>query len=116
MHRQAMASRADDYVARSFFPSRGPDLFVIFKPYWLFGKEGTSHGSPWDYDTHVPLLFFGAGIQPGTYTERVGISDVAPTLAALLHVETPSGSVGHILPEIVAPSRLRSSVTSPRSH
>jgi predicted AlkP superfamily pyrophosphatase or phosphodiesterase len=116
MHRQAMASLADDYVARSFFPSRGPDLFVIFKPYWLFGKEGTSHGSPWDYDTHVPLLFFGAGIQPGTYAERVDISDVAPTLAALLHVETPSGSVGHILPEIVSPSRLPSSATSPRSH
>jgi hypothetical protein len=114
MDRQAMAFLADDYVARSFFPARGPDLFVVFKPYWLFGKEGTSHGSPWDYDTHVPLLFFGAGIQPGTYTERVGISDVAPTLAALLHVETPSGSVGHILPEIVAPSRLPSSVTSPR--
>jgi len=50
MHRQAMASLADDYVARSFFPARGPDLFVIFKPYWLFGKGGTSHGTPWDYD------------------------------------------------------------------
>ena len=45
MHRQAMASLVDDYVARSFFPARGPDLFVIFKPYWLFGKEGTSHGT-----------------------------------------------------------------------
>jgi hypothetical protein len=114
LNREAVASLPDDYVARSFFPARGPDLFVIFKPYWLFGKEGTSHGSPWDYDTHVPLLFFGAGIQPGVYTERVGISDVAPTLAALLHVETPSGNVGHILPEIVAPSRLPSSVSSSR--
>jgi predicted AlkP superfamily pyrophosphatase or phosphodiesterase len=114
MNRQAMASLADDYVARSFFPARGPDLFVIFKPYWLFGKEGTSHGSPWDYDTHVPLLFLGAGIQPGVYTERVGISDVAPTLAALLHVEAPSGNVGHILREIVAPSRLPPSVSSSR--
>ena len=114
LNREAAASLPDDYVARSFFPARGPDLFVIFKPYWLFGKEGTSHGSPWDYDTHVPLLFFGAGIQPGVYTERVGISDVAPTLAALLHVETPSGNVGHILPEIVPPSRLPSSVSSSR--
>lgn len=102
LKRNAMASRVDDYVARSFFPERGPDLFVILKPYWLFGNGGTSHGSPWDYDTHVPLVFFGAGIHPGTYTERVGISDVAPTLAALLHVETPSGSVGHILPEITS--------------
>jgi len=106
MLRAAMASRVDDYVARSFFPERGPDLFVILKPYWLFGTEGTSHGSPWDYDTHVPLLFYGADIRPGVYTERVGISDVAPTLAALLAVETPSGSVGHILPEIVSPHAL----------
>jgi predicted AlkP superfamily pyrophosphatase or phosphodiesterase len=44
LHRQAMTSIPDDYVARSFFPSRGPDLFVVFKPYWLFGKTGTSHG------------------------------------------------------------------------
>ena len=102
MRRLAMASRFDDYVARSFFPERGPDLFVVLKPYWLFGSEGTSHGSPWNYDTHVPLLFFGAGIRHGTYYERVGISDVAPTLAALFAVETPSGSVGHVLPEIAA--------------
>ncbi len=106
MQRTAMASRVDDYVARSFFPECGPDLFVILKPYWLFGTEGTSHGSPWDYDTHVPLLFYGAGIRPGVYAERVGISDVAPTLAAVLAVETPSGSVGHILPEILAPRAL----------
>jgi predicted AlkP superfamily pyrophosphatase or phosphodiesterase len=115
LHRQAMASIPDDYVARSFFPSRGPDLFVIFKPYWLFGKTGTSHGSPWDYDTHVPLLLFGDGIRPGTFTERVGISDVAPTLAALLHIEAPSGNVGHILPEIVNSSQLPSKSSSFRS-
>lgn len=114
LHRQAMTSIPDDYVARSFFPSRGPDLFVVFKPYWLFGKTGTSHGTPWDYDTHVPLLFFGDGIRPGTFTERVGISDVAPTLAALLHVEAPSGNVGHILPEIVTSSQPPSNMTPSR--
>ena len=104
MHRTAMASTADDYVARSFFPERGPDLTVVFKPYWLFGTSGTSHGSPWNYDTHVPLIFWGSGIAPGVHVERVGISDVAPTLAAFLHLEMPSGSIGHILPEVVAPS------------
>jgi predicted AlkP superfamily pyrophosphatase or phosphodiesterase len=104
LERRAMASIVDDYVARSFFPERGPDLFVVTKPYWLFGAEGTSHGTPWNYDTHVPLIFWGAGIRSGEYTERVGVSDVAPTLAALLHIETPSGSVGHNLPEITGKS------------
>ncbi|ADV83032.1 alkaline phosphatase family protein [Terriglobus saanensis] len=99
--RDAMQSRIDDYVARSFFPERGPDVIVIIKPYYLFGKSGTSHGSPYDYDSHVPLIFWGGGVHAGTYTERVGISDVAPTLAAVLEVETPSGSVGHILNEVV---------------
>ncbi len=104
MRRTSMVSLVDDYVARSFFPERGPDLFVVLKPYWLFGTEGTSHGSPWNYDTHVPLIFWGDGIRAGEHAERVGISDVAPTLAALLHLEMPSGSVGHVLPEIVPES------------
>ncbi len=114
MQRSAMASRVDDYVARSFFPERGPDLFVILKPYWLFGTEGTSHGSPWNYDTHVPLIFYGGGVRPGVYTERVGISDVAPTLAALLRIETPSGSVGHILPQIVTSRALPKGAHQPQ--
>jgi arylsulfatase A-like enzyme len=102
MHRQAMASTIDDYVARSFFPERGPDVYVVLKPYWLMGGgSGTSHGSPYNYDTHVPLIFFGEDIKPGVYTDRVGISDVAPTLAAYLHIQQPSGSVGHVLASVV---------------
>jgi predicted AlkP superfamily pyrophosphatase or phosphodiesterase len=96
----APASEMDKLVARGYFRQRSPDVLVVMKPYYLFGSEGSSHGTPYDYDTHVPLIFFGAGIKPGTYYENTGISDVAPTLAALLQVETPSGSVGHILTQI----------------
>ncbi len=99
----ASASQIDEYVARSFYPSRGPDVVVIVKPYVLFGKSGTGHGSPYDYDTHVPLLFWGGAVRAGVYTQRVGISDVAPTLATVEGVETPSGNVGHILREVVEP-------------
>ena len=101
LHRTAMASIPDDYVARSFFAERSPDLLVVFKPYWLFNATGTSHGSPWVYDTHVPLIFWGAGIRQSVQTERAGISDVAPTLSTLLHIEIPSGSIGRILPGIL---------------
>jgi predicted AlkP superfamily pyrophosphatase or phosphodiesterase len=103
LRHDGMQSTIDEYVARSFYPQRGPDVIVIIKPYFLFGKSGTSHGSPYNYDSHVPLLFWGGGVRAGMYTERVGISDVAPTLAAVLQVETPSGSVGHILNEVAAP-------------
>jgi phosphopentomutase len=62
---------------------------------------GTNHGTPYGYDSHVPLIFYGWKVKPGFYTIRTGISDVAPTLAFILNVETPSGSVGHILSPII---------------
>ena len=62
---------------------------------------GTTHQTPYSYDNHVPLIFFGMGIQPGMHYEPVTINDVAPTLAAILGVETPSGSAGRILAEVL---------------
>ena len=64
-------------------------------------RRAPSHGTPYDYDSHVPLLFFGPGIKPASYSRSVAINDVAPTLSTILGVETPSGSVGHVLTEIV---------------
>jgi len=81
------------------------------EPYYLFEPTGTSHGTPYDYDTHVPLIFLGLGITAGTYSLAVGINDVAPTLAALLGVARPSGSHGRILNEMLE----RSAVAEPSS-
>ena len=96
-----MSDTIDQYMQRGFYPDRSADVYAIQKPYWLYGTEGTSHGTPYNYDSHVPLIFWGAGIHAGTYSGTVGISDVAPTLSALLRIATPTGSVGHILPQIV---------------
>jgi hypothetical protein len=101
---EAGQSQIDSYMASAFFAQRSADVLATFLPYYLFGKSGTSHGSPFNYDSHVPLIFYGAGVRPGMYAQQVGISDVAPTLAAILHVETPSGSVGHILEQLIQPS------------
>jgi predicted AlkP superfamily pyrophosphatase or phosphodiesterase len=103
LRHEAAQSPIDEYVARAFYPERGPDVIVIMKPYYLGGTEGTGHGSPYDYDSHVPLIFYGSRVRPGVYGERVGISDVAPTLAAILQVETPSGNVGHVLTQVADP-------------
>jgi predicted AlkP superfamily pyrophosphatase or phosphodiesterase len=84
-----------------FSPARSGDFFVLPEPYYLFDATGTTHGTPYTYDTHVPLIFYGAGIAPGTYARAVTENDIAPTLAALLGVTEPSGSVGHVLTEIV---------------
>ena len=87
-------------ISLQFFGPRSGDLYILAEPYYLFDATGTTHGTPYDYDTHVPLIFCGAGIQAGVYTRRVAINDVAPTLAELLQVERPSGSIGNVLPEV----------------
>jgi predicted AlkP superfamily pyrophosphatase or phosphodiesterase len=84
-----------------FFGPRSGDLFILPEPYYLFESTGTSHGTPYGYDAHVPVVFLGAGIKPGAYSQRIAVNDIAPTLAALLEVEQPSGSSGHILREIL---------------
>ena len=94
----AMGSTIDTYMARGFFAQRSGDVFVLRVPYAVDAASGTSHGTPYDYDSHVPLIFYGWRIHPGDYIERTGVSDIAPTLSFLLSIETPSGSVGHILP------------------
>jgi predicted AlkP superfamily pyrophosphatase or phosphodiesterase len=87
-------------MQRGYYRGRAADLFIVQKPYWLASKDGTSHGTPFSYDTHVPVIFLGRGIRPGRYDENARTADIAPTLAALLGVNTPSGSVGRILPVI----------------
>lgn len=91
-----------DYVGemmrRSYFPSRSPDVVYVLKPYYMEKSTfGTTHGLPWDYDTHVPVIFLGANVPQGTRSERVGVDDIAPTLANLLGVPRPPQARGRLL-------------------
>ena len=90
-------------VTNGFFDQRAPDVAWVPEPYWVYsgGNSGTGHGTPFGYDTHVPVMFMGPGIKPGIYNEEIKPNDIAPTLATLLSVETPSGSVGRTLVEIL---------------
>jgi arylsulfatase A-like enzyme len=77
-------------------------VYILQEPYYLFGgSSGTSHGTPYNYDNHVPIAFLGPGIKPGTYSQTVAVNDIAPTLAAILGVTEPSGSVGRVLTEML---------------
>jgi hypothetical protein len=67
------------------------------------GSGGTTHFSPWSYDRHVPLAFYGAPFLPGEYHERVAPVDLAATLASLAGINQPSASVGRILTEAIKP-------------
>jgi predicted AlkP superfamily pyrophosphatase or phosphodiesterase len=99
-HENLSGEPIGELMQRGYYRGRAADLFIVQKPYWLASKDGTSHGTPFSYDTHVPMIFLGSGIRPGRYDENVRTADIAPTLAALLGVNTPSGSVGRVLPVI----------------
>lgn len=91
-------------VVNGFYRKRSGDVWVITKPFSFFVEGGlpTTHGSPYSYDTHVPVIFFGAGVRAGRYNAECAPSDIAPTLAALLGVEQPSNRAGRVLVEAIA--------------
>ena len=94
----------DDHVSTAvrngFYQKRSGDVIVIPEAFYIYEKTGTSHGTPFSYDTHVPVIFMGAGIHAGHYYEKIAVNDIAPTLAAIVGVEEPSGSVGRVLQEM----------------
>ena len=100
------ANAADDDVvgrrlAHSYDVERSGDLFLIAKPYWTMSETGTGHGSPYAYDSRVPILMMGTGIQPGEYLAPVSPADIAPTLALLAGVTLPRAE-GRVLTEALA--------------
>lgn len=96
---------AGDFIAKaevnSYFPRRSGDLALVFEPNYMPGTSGTTHFSPYAYDSHVPILFMGPGIKPGRYHATVQPNDIAPTLATILNIQTPSGSSGRVLTEML---------------
>ncbi|MEO7598519.1 MAG: alkaline phosphatase family protein [Opitutus sp.] len=74
----------------SFNAERSPDVMFSPSPYVVDRTPaGTNHGTPYDYDKHVPLIWFGAGINAAVHTQRIGTDSIAPTLSALLGVPAP---------------------------
>jgi predicted AlkP superfamily pyrophosphatase or phosphodiesterase len=94
--------RVSERVLRGYYPPRAGDIIIIPDAYWIYEARGASHGTPFNYDTHVPVIFMGANIRPGRYDAQIAVNDIAPTLAAMLEIEIPSGSVGRVLSEMFA--------------
>jgi predicted AlkP superfamily pyrophosphatase or phosphodiesterase len=89
----------------SFFEPRSPHVAALLKPYVYMDHEyvgGTGHGSPYDYDRHVPVAFLGAGIRPGHHDAQIGPEDIAPTLARLLGLEYRLETGQRVLVEALA--------------
>jgi predicted AlkP superfamily pyrophosphatase or phosphodiesterase len=106
-----LSSALESALRRSFHPRRSGDVLYCLEPYDIQGNVAASHGSPWDYDTHVPLLVLEQGVAPpakhlpaGRFHRRVSPACIAPTLAALLRVPPPGGCVEEPLFELLPKS------------
>jgi len=91
-------------VAESYRRERSGDLEIILHPFWIRQKAGSTHGTPYSYDSHIPLVIMGPGIRPGRYARPVALNDVAPTLATALRITMPAASAGRALNDVVAPA------------
>jgi arylsulfatase A-like enzyme len=81
-------------------------MLILPRPGWKAGNaKGADHGLVYAYDTHIPLLFMGWKIRQGATDRAIGMTDIAPTLAALLQVQMPSGCIGQPIEEITTPHR-----------
>ncbi len=82
-------------MQKGYNAKRSGDVLINYLPAWVdFSKTGTTHGSPYNYDTHVPLIFYGWTIKQGSSSEQVYITDLAATLAMMLNIQFPNGCTG----------------------
>lgn len=87
-------------LQNGFNPERSGDLLLVHAPaYASYSPTGSTHGSPYPYDTHVPLLLYGKGIRQGNTLRRTTIPDIAPTISSLLGIAFPNGTTGEPIPE-----------------
>ncbi|MBC7449235.1 MAG: alkaline phosphatase family protein, partial [Hymenobacteraceae bacterium] len=94
------------YLENGFYPKRSGDVLIVLEPGWLEGyttplTKGTTHGSTSNYDTHVPLIFWGGPVRRGESAASVRVIDIAPTLAQFLRIQEPNGCTGNVLREVL---------------
>ena len=88
-------------VINGYNSARSGEIQVILFPGWFtgHGPTGTTHGTWNPYDTHIPLVFMGWGVPHGHLNRETHMTDIAPTIAALLHIQAPNGNIGKVIPE-----------------
>ena len=95
-------AKIKEVLANGYYPDRCGQIQLILQPQWIesFLTGGTTHGLWNPYDAHIPLVWYGWGIKTGKSNREVYMTDIAPTIAALLHIQMPNGSIGNVIQEI----------------
>ncbi|MBU1373749.1 MAG: alkaline phosphatase family protein [Bacteroidetes bacterium] len=90
-------------IINGYNAQRSGAIQIILQPGWFQGysSTGTTHGTWNPYDTHIPLVFMGWGIKHGSLNRPTSMADIAPTLAALLHIQEPNGNIGEPIEEVL---------------
>lgn len=98
-----LPSRVREMINNGYNPHRNGDIQLLLLPQYIeaYSPVGTTHGIWNPYDAHIPLLWYGWGIRQGKLNREVTMTDIAPTVAALLHIQMPSGNVGRVIPEVM---------------
>jgi predicted AlkP superfamily pyrophosphatase or phosphodiesterase len=112
--------RDDPYfpvMRRAFFAPRSPHLLVVLKQWSYLGDRpgGTGHGTPYEYDRHVPVVFLGPSVRAGTYPVACGPEDIAPTLGAMLRLDYPMQDAEGVLSEMLQPPSQSGAAAQPSS-
>lgn len=98
MNTTDFTSGIESLLQKGFNQKRSGDVLFVNDPAYIsYSKTGSTHGSAFNYDTHVPLLFFGKGIKQGQTIQKTEITDIAPTISALLGISFPNGAIGQPL-------------------
>jgi predicted AlkP superfamily pyrophosphatase or phosphodiesterase len=101
----ALPERIKTRIINGFNAERSGNITFVLKPGWYSGAPnatGTTHGSWYSYDAHIPLLWMGWGIKQGRSNRIINMTDIAATVAALLHIQEPNGSIGVPIQELIA--------------
>jgi hypothetical protein len=89
-------------MANGYNEKLSGDIQFNYKPQWYDGwAKGTSHGVWYAYDAHIPLLWYGWGVKKGKSNREVYMTDIAPTVAAMLRIQMPGGCVGKVIEEVM---------------
>jgi predicted AlkP superfamily pyrophosphatase or phosphodiesterase len=98
-----LPARLREMINNGYNPRRNGDIEIILQPGYIdaYSQTGTTHGVWNPYDSHIPLLFYGWGIKPGKMNKETYMTDIAPTIAAMLHIQMPSGCIGHAIEEVM---------------
>ena len=99
------SEKLHNLLLRGNHVKRAGDIYMIPKPGHIdYGHTGTTHGTGFSYDTHAPLLMMGRGIKSGQTYEMTSITDIAPTMCALLGIAFPNWMTGDVISEALAKS------------